>query len=63
MYSYRLQYLRQLDKSIRLRSYNTFCTLFRKDLYFWFRYDDVSLLVLLDKYKNLLLLIIKLQQL
>ena len=34
MYSYRLQYLRQLDNSIRLRSYNTFCTLFRKDFHF-----------------------------
>ena len=34
MYSYSLQYLRQLDNSIRLRSYNTFCTRFRKDLHF-----------------------------
>ena len=36
MYSYRLQNLRQLDKSIHLRSNNTFCTRFRKDLYFDF---------------------------
>ena len=34
MYSYRLQYLRQLDISIRFRSYNTFCTLFHKDFHF-----------------------------
>ena len=34
MYSYRLQCLRQLDNSIRLRSHNTFCTLFRKGLHF-----------------------------
>ena len=34
MYSYSLQYLRQLDNSIRLRSYNTFCTRFRKDFHF-----------------------------
>ena len=40
MYSYRQQYLLQLDNSIRLRSYNTFCTLFRKDFHFWFRYED-----------------------
>ena len=62
MYSYRLQYLRQLDKSIRLHSNNTFCTRFRKDFHFWFWYG-VPLLVLLDKCKNLLPLIIKLQQL
>ena len=34
MYSYRPQYLRQLDNSLRLRSNNTFCTLFRKDFHF-----------------------------
>ena len=34
MYSYRLQYLHQLDNSFRLRSYNTFFTLFRKDFHF-----------------------------
>ncbi len=34
MYSYRLQYLRHLDKSIHLRSYNSFSTLFRKDFHF-----------------------------
>ena len=34
MYSYRQQYLHQLDNSIRLRSYNAFCTLFRKDFHF-----------------------------
>ena len=32
MYSYSLQYLRQLDNSIRHRSNNTCCTHFRKDL-------------------------------
>ena len=62
MYSYRLQYLRQLDKSIHLRSYNTFCTLFRKDFHFWFRYV-VPLLDLLDLCKNQLLLLVKQQQL
>ena len=35
LYSYRLQYLHQLYNSTRLRSYNTFCTLFRKDFHFW----------------------------
>ena len=64
MYSYRLQYLRQLDKSIRLHSNNTFCTLFRKDFHFGFRYDvPLSSLIFLDRCKNLLPLIKKLQQL
>ena len=64
MYSYRLQYLLQLDNSIRLRSYNTFCTLFRKDFHFWFRYEvPISFLNSLDICKNQLLLIVKLQQL
>ena len=64
MYSYSLENLRQLDNSIRLRSYKTFCTLFRKYLHFWFRYDvPLSSLILLDRRKNLLPLIIKLQQL
>ena len=38
MYSYSLQYLRQLDSSIRQRSNNTSFTRFRKDLDFWFCY-------------------------
>ena len=38
MYSYNLQYLRQLDKSIRHRSNNKSCTRVRKDLDYWFRY-------------------------
>ena len=64
MYSYRLQYLRRLDKSIHLRSYNTFCTLFRKDFHFWFRYVvPLSFQTLLDICKDPLLLIVKLQQL
>ena len=62
MYSYGLQFFRQLDNSIRLRSYNTFCTLFRKDFHFWFR-CSAPLLDLLDICKNQLLLIVKLQQL
>ena len=36
MYSYRLQYLPQLDNSTRHQSNNSFCTLFRKDFHFWF---------------------------
>ena len=64
MYSYSLQYLRQLDKSIRLRSYNTFCTRFRKDFHFCFRSVVPRLsLNLLDMCKKQLLLIVKLQQL
>ena len=64
MYNYSLEYLRQLDNSIRLRSYNTFCTRFRKDFHFWFRYVVPLLsLNLLDMCKNQLLLIVKLQQL
>ena len=62
MYSYRLQYLHQLDNSVRLRSYIIFCTLFRKDFHFWFRYG-VPALDLIDMCKNQLLLIVKLQQL
>ena len=38
MYSYSLQYLRQLDNSTCYRSNNTSCTRFRKDLDFWFPY-------------------------
>ena len=34
MYSYSLQYLRQLDNSIRHRSNNSSCTRFRKDFEF-----------------------------
>ena len=64
MYSYSPQYLRQLDNSIRLRSYKTFCTRFCKDFHFRFRYVVPLLsLNLLDMWKNQLLLIVKLQQL
>ena len=64
MYSYRLQHPRQLDNSNHLRSYNTFCTLFRKKFHFWFRYVvPLSFLILLDICKNQLLLIVRLQQL
>ena len=64
MYSYRQKYLLQLDNSIRLRSNNTFCTLFRKDFHFWFRYEDrLFFLNSLDICKNRLLIIVKLQQL
>ena len=38
MYSYSLQYLRQLDTSTHHRSKKTSCTRFRKDLDFWFCY-------------------------
>ena len=38
--SYNPQNLRQLDNSIRHRSNNTFCTLFRKEFHFWFRYGN-----------------------
>ena len=63
MYSYRLQYLHQLDNSIRLRSYNTFCTLFLKDSHFWFRYVvPLSSLPSLDMCKNQPLLSVKLKQ-
>ena len=34
MYSYRLQYPRELDNSNRLRSKKIFCTLFRRDFHF-----------------------------
>ena len=64
MYSYRLQYLHQLDNSILLRSYNTFCTLFCKDFNFCFLYVVPLLsLKLFDTYKNQLPLIVKPQQL
>ena len=38
MYSYSLQYLRQLDNSTHRRSNNSSCTRFCKDLDFWFCY-------------------------
>ena len=64
MYSYSLYYLRQLNNSIRLRSYTTFCTRFRKDFHFCFRYVvPLFSLNLLDMCKNQLLLVVKLQQL
>ena len=57
------QYLLHLDNSVRHRSNNAFCTLFRKDFHFWFRYGvPLSFLILLDIFKNLLLLKVKLQQ-
>ena len=63
MYSYRLQYPRQLDKSNRLRSNNTFCTLFRNDFHFRFRYVvPLSSMILLDICKKQLQLIVRLQQ-
>ena len=42
MYSYMLQYRRQLDNSIRHRSNNASCTLYRKDFHFWLRYKFFS---------------------
>ena len=61
MYIYKLQNFRQLENSIRLRSNNIFCTLFRKDFQFWFRYGvELSSLILLDTCKNQLVLIVKL---
>ena len=64
MYSYRLQCLHQLDNSILLRSYKTFCTRFCKDFNFCFLYVVPLLcLNLLDTCKNQLPLIVKLQQL
>ena len=64
MYSYRLQYLHQLDNSILLRSYKPFCTLFCKDFNFCFHYVVPLLcLNLLDTCKNQLPLTVKLQQL
>ena len=63
MYSYSLQNPRQLDKSSNLPSYYTFCTLFRKDFHFWFRYVvPLSPVILLDICKNQLLLKVRLQQ-
>ena len=57
MYSYSLRDLRQLDNSIRNQSNNTSCTLFRKDLDFWFCYAVPRLSVSgLDICRNLLLL-------
>ena len=38
MYIYSLQYLRQIDISIRYRSNNTSFTRFRNEFDFWFRY-------------------------
>ena len=62
-YSYRLQFLRQPDNNHH-RSKNTSCTLFRKDLHFWFRYGATrSSPILLDICENKLLLKVKLQQL
>ena len=36
--SYNPRHLRHLDNGIRHHSSKTFCTLFRKDFHFWFRY-------------------------
>ena len=56
MYSYSLQYLRQIDNSNRHRSKYTSCTRFRKDLDFWFWYGvPLYSLYGLDISKNLLL--------
>ena len=56
MYSYSLQYLRQLDISNHHRSNNTSFTRFRKDLDFWFCYGvPLYSLYGLDICKNLLL--------
>ena len=64
IYSYRLRYLRQLDISIRHRSNNTSCTLFRKDFHSCFRCGNpLSSLNLLDICKDQLLLIVNLQHL
>ena len=61
MYSYMLQYLRQLDNSIHHRSNNTSCILHCKDFHCWFRYSvPLSSLNLLDICKNELLLIVTL---
>ena len=63
MYSYSLQYLRQLDKSTRHRSNNTFCAVFRKDFQFWFLCGvPLFLQNLRDLCKKQLLLIVKLQE-
>ena len=58
MYSYSLQYLRQLDDSTRHRSNNTSCTRFRKDLNFGICYAvPLYSLYRLDICRNLLLLV------
>ena len=41
MNSHNPQFLRHLDNGIRHHSSKTFCTLFRKDFHFWFRYGTV----------------------
>ena len=58
MYSYSLQYLRQLNNGTRPCSNKTSCIRFRKDLDFWFCYGvPVHSLYGLDICKNLLLLV------
>ena len=64
MYSYRSQYPRQLDNSNRIRSYKALCTLFLKDFHFQFLHAvPLSSLILLDRSKNQLLLLVRVQQL
>ena len=58
IYNYMLQYLRQLDNSIRHRSNNTSCTFYCMDFLFWFRFSvPLYSQFGLDICRNLLLLV------